>query len=259
MHRDASCGIVWDRVGSCGIVRVRAWTQLHPKTHGQHAQRAARGWRPIGRGTLLLVAVSRLPQQTRQPQALGLWWHAPPGTPGADVPDLDRVWRAYVRRYDLEHTFRFPETNAQWDHPAGAPPRTSRPLDLARRAGLHPVAPGATAHPRSSAALAASSARRQADPGARPTRGFAPPATAARPGARAKTLWTLPWASQRQTLGARDALSGPHQGPPQRVRRRLNQATRSSFSSQRPPSGFVARLLMVKSQAQDARPNGALR
>jgi hypothetical protein len=87
-----------------GTVRVRAWTQLHPKTHGQHAQRDARGWRPMVRGTLLLVEVNRVPQQTREPQALWLWWHSPPAS---EVPNLDRVWRAYVRRFDLEHTFRF--------------------------------------------------------------------------------------------------------------------------------------------------------
>jgi hypothetical protein len=63
--------------GQYGTVRVRAWTGLHPKTHGQHAKRDARGRRPIVRGTLLLVEVSRLPQQTRQPQALWLWWHTP--------------------------------------------------------------------------------------------------------------------------------------------------------------------------------------
>ena len=83
-----------------GTVRVRAWTRLHPKTHGQHAKRDARGRRPIVRGTLLLVEVARLPQQTRQPQALWLWWHTPDDP--ESIPDLDRAWRAYVRRYDLE-------------------------------------------------------------------------------------------------------------------------------------------------------------
>jgi hypothetical protein len=100
-----------------GTVRVRAWTHLHPKTHGVHAQRDARGWRPIVRGTLLLVEVSRLPQQTRAPQALWLWWHAPPGTPETEVPDLNRVWRAYVRRFDSEHTFRFLKQTLNWTLP----------------------------------------------------------------------------------------------------------------------------------------------
>ena len=106
-----------------GTVRVRAWTGLHPKTHGQHAQRDAHGRRPIVRGTLLLVEVSRLPQQTRQPQALWLWWHTPQD--GDSIPNLDRAWRAYVRRFDVEHTFRFLKQTLNWTlprvrHPAQA-------------------------------------------------------------------------------------------------------------------------------------------
>jgi hypothetical protein len=38
---------------------------------------------------------------TRSVKTLWLWW-AGPGR-----PDLDRCWRAYIRRFDLEHTFRF--------------------------------------------------------------------------------------------------------------------------------------------------------
>jgi hypothetical protein len=98
-----------------GAVRVRAWTGLHPKTHGVHAQRDTRGRRPIVRGTLLLVEVSRLPQQTREPQALWLWWHTPQD--GDSVPNLDRAWRAYVRRFDVEHTFRFLKQTLNWTLP----------------------------------------------------------------------------------------------------------------------------------------------
>jgi hypothetical protein len=64
-------------------VRVRAGERgpgCIPRRKAQQAQQArqtpqrdARGRRPIVRGTLLVVAVSRLPQQTRQPQALWLW------------------------------------------------------------------------------------------------------------------------------------------------------------------------------------------
>jgi len=97
-----------------GCVRVRAWAGLHPRTQGEHAQRDERGRRPIVRGTLLLVEVSRLPQQTRTPEALWLWWHGPDDLP---VPDLDRAWRAYVRRFDLEHTFRFLKQTLNWTLP----------------------------------------------------------------------------------------------------------------------------------------------
>jgi len=147
-----------------GTVRVRAWTQLHPKTHGVHAQRDARGWRPVVRGTLLLVEVSRLPQQTREPQALWLWWHAPPGAPEAQVPNLDRIWRAYVRRFDLEHTFRFLKQTLNWTLPRVRYPeqadrwtwlvllaytqlRLARPLAEDHPLPWQPVQPAATRTP----------------------------------------------------------------------------------------------------------------
>jgi hypothetical protein len=151
--------------GQYGTVRVRAWTGLHPKTHGQHAQRDRRGRRPIVRGTLLLVEVSRLPGQTRQPQALWLWWHTPQDPDS--IPNLDRAWRAYVRRFDVEHTFRFLKQTLNWTLPRvrhPAPPCAGRSLDLARAAGLHPVASGSPAGQRPAASLATSPADRQTHP-----------------------------------------------------------------------------------------------
>jgi hypothetical protein len=60
--------------------------------------------------TLILVEVGGLPRPTRIPQALWLWWHAPDGQP----LDLDFLWRADVRRFDLEHTFRFLKQTRGW-------------------------------------------------------------------------------------------------------------------------------------------------
>ncbi len=95
-----------------GHVRVRAWAGLHAKTQN-HPGHGTRGPRPIKRGTLLLVEVGRLPQRPRKPQALWLWWHGPRGA----TPDLDLLWRAYVRRFDLEHTFRFLKQTLGWTTP----------------------------------------------------------------------------------------------------------------------------------------------
>src|SRR5260370_10153584 len=47
-----------------------------------------------------------------------------------------------------------PQTSAHLDAAARAPPRTGRPLDLARRAGLHAVASGSTARTRPATAMA---------------------------------------------------------------------------------------------------------
>jgi hypothetical protein len=97
-----------------GSVRVRAWAKLHPKVHN-HAGRGSRGPLPIVVGTLILVEVERLPrgESRRKPRVLWLWWHGPEGT----RPDLDLIWRSYVRRFDLEHTFRFLKQSMGWTTP----------------------------------------------------------------------------------------------------------------------------------------------
>lgn len=93
-----------------GRVRVRAWAGLHGKP-GQDTRRPPRAHKPVVPGTLLLVEVSRLPGRTRKPQVLWLWWHGP------GAPELSIVWRAYVRRFDLEHTFRFIKQILNWTVP----------------------------------------------------------------------------------------------------------------------------------------------
>jgi hypothetical protein len=93
-----------------GQVRVRAWAGLHAKVQN-HATKGTRGPKPIIRGTLVRVEVSRLPQQTREPQVLWLWWQGP------GSPALDLLWRAYVRRFDQEHTFRFVKHTLGWTTP----------------------------------------------------------------------------------------------------------------------------------------------
>jgi DDE superfamily endonuclease len=97
-----------------GSVRVRAWAEMHPKVHN-HAGRGTRGLLPIVVGTLILVEVERLPrgERRREPRVLWLWWHGPEGT----APDLDLLWRSYVRRFDLEHTLRFLKQSMGWTTP----------------------------------------------------------------------------------------------------------------------------------------------
>ena len=94
-----------------GTVRVRAWAKMHPKVQN-HEGRGSRGPLPIVVGTLILVEVERLPrgERRREPRVLWLWWHGPEGT----APDLDLIWRSYVRRFDLEHTFRFLKQSMGW-------------------------------------------------------------------------------------------------------------------------------------------------
>jgi hypothetical protein len=63
------------------------------------------------RGTVILVEVARLPRESRKPKKLWLWWH------GEGEADLDLLWRAYVRRFDLEHTIRFLKQTLGWTTP----------------------------------------------------------------------------------------------------------------------------------------------
>jgi hypothetical protein len=93
-----------------GAVTVKAWAGLHPKQH-RHPGHGSRGPRPIVRGTVIRVQVQRVPARTRPPKVLWLWWAGP------GQPDLDRAWRAYTRRFDLEHTVRFAKQTLGWTTP----------------------------------------------------------------------------------------------------------------------------------------------
>jgi DDE superfamily endonuclease len=93
-----------------GSVTVAAWGGLHPKQQ-RHPGHGSRGPRPIVRGTVIRVQVERVPAKTRPPKVLWLWWAGP------GALDLDLVWRAYVRRFDLEHTVRFCKQTLGWTTP----------------------------------------------------------------------------------------------------------------------------------------------
>jgi hypothetical protein len=97
-----------------GAVHVRAWANLHPKVRS-HEGRGSCGPLPIVVGTLVLVEVERLPrgERRREPRVLWLWWHGPKEA----TPNLELIWRSYVRRFDLEHTLRFLKQTFGWTTP----------------------------------------------------------------------------------------------------------------------------------------------
>jgi hypothetical protein len=95
-----------------GTVTVQAWSGLHPNQH-RHPGHGSGAPRPIVRGTIIRVAVQRIPAKTRPPKVLWLWWSGPAGC----ALDLDLAWRAYVRRFDLEHTIRFAKQTLGWTTP----------------------------------------------------------------------------------------------------------------------------------------------
>jgi hypothetical protein len=86
-----------------GMVTVRAW-------HGLHQALSRQGWwsdypreqeLPIVPGTVLQVTVERLPHGRTPHQDLWLWHTGPL------APDIDLLWKAYLRRFDQEHFHRF--------------------------------------------------------------------------------------------------------------------------------------------------------
>ena len=95
-----------------GHVSVQAWHGLHPRLQSR-GRWAGDDGPPIVRGSVIRVAVEHLPKPTgRALKTLWLWWSGP-GT-----PDLDVCWRAYLRRFDLEHTYRFAKQALGWTAPA---------------------------------------------------------------------------------------------------------------------------------------------
>jgi DDE superfamily endonuclease len=97
-----------------GNVSVTAWHRLHPKLHRRKGTRwADHDASPIVRGTIIRVEVEHLPKaDTRAKKMLWLWWSGP------GSPDLDLCWRAYLRRFDLEHTYRFVKNTLGWTSPS---------------------------------------------------------------------------------------------------------------------------------------------
>src|SRR5438132_646296 len=106
MHDSWTAPLDVQRVPAGGNVHAVAAAQIQ-----NHARRGSYRSRPTVRGTLVLVEVERLPRQTRIPRRLWLWWRGP------DQPDLAVVWRAYVHRFDLEHTYRFCKQTLNWTTP----------------------------------------------------------------------------------------------------------------------------------------------
>ena len=111
-----------------GSVRVRCWSGLHPKTR-RIGERYGCERAPVVRGCVVLVEVGKLPRQTRKPKKLWLWWS------GEGEADLDLIWRAYCRRFDLEHMIRFLKQALGW-----TTPRFRHPEQADRRTWLVLVA-----------------------------------------------------------------------------------------------------------------------
>ncbi|MGW1766109.1 NF041680 family putative transposase [Streptomyces sp. NPDC002073] len=95
-----------------GTAHAMAWDRLHPRLTTRSAWIDHDAELPIIEGTLIRLQVDRLPGGG---DPLPLWlWSSVTGLIGADV---DLRWQAFLRRFDLEHTFRMIKQNLGWTRP----------------------------------------------------------------------------------------------------------------------------------------------
>lgn len=96
-----------------GKAEARAWDRMHPRlTHRGPWLNHTEEELPVLHGTLLRLKVERLPGD-RDPKPVWLWCSASAATPA----DVDRWWQSFLRRFDLEHTFRLMKQTLGWTAP----------------------------------------------------------------------------------------------------------------------------------------------
>jgi hypothetical protein len=95
-----------------GRATVRAWDRLHPLLTRRSAWTDHLAELPVIEGTVIRLQVDHL-RGDRNPRPIWLWWSATDAT----AADVDRLWQAFLRRFDLEHTFRMFKQTLGWTTP----------------------------------------------------------------------------------------------------------------------------------------------
>jgi hypothetical protein len=92
-----------------GRALARSWDRLHPRLTHRSAWVAQTGALPIIEGTLIRLETEHLPSGAI-PKPVWLWWSGTDATPA----DVDRLWQSFLRRFDIEHTFRLLKQTLGW-------------------------------------------------------------------------------------------------------------------------------------------------
>jgi hypothetical protein len=95
-----------------GMAEATAWDRVHPRLTHRSAWLDHDGGLPVIEGTLIRLQVDHLPGD-RDPKPVWLWSSATGAAPG----QVDRLWQAFLRRFDLEHTFRLFKQVLGWTIP----------------------------------------------------------------------------------------------------------------------------------------------
>jgi DDE superfamily endonuclease len=204
-----------------GTVRVTAWDRVHPRLYKDSAWHDHPGKIPLIEGTVI-----QLRPGGRELKPAWLW----ASVTGAAAAEVAVLWQAYLRRFDIEHTFRFFKQVLGWNTPLLRDPAAADRwtwLIIAAYAQL-----------RLAAALAADLRlpwQRPQDPGAmtpaRVRRGFravreqaGTPAAPPKPGA----------AGPGRPQGSKNRHKAPRHGVGKRHLKRANRAKR--HANTKPPS-----------------------
>jgi len=91
-----------------GTVQVRAWDRVHAKLDRDSAWHDHPGKLPVIEGTLI-----QLRPGCRELRPMWLW----ASVTGAGPGEIAALWQAYLRRFGIEHTFRFFKQVLGWDAP----------------------------------------------------------------------------------------------------------------------------------------------
>jgi hypothetical protein len=95
-----------------GKAAAQAWDRLHPRLTRRAAWLDHDRPLPVIEGTVIRLTVEKLPSGGVN-KPLWLWW----SKTGATEVDVDRCWQSFLRRFDLEHTFRALKQTLGWTRP----------------------------------------------------------------------------------------------------------------------------------------------
>jgi DDE superfamily endonuclease len=95
-----------------GTARAMAWERLHQQLAARAGWENHDGELPVIEGTLIRLQVDQLPGD-RSPDPLWLW----ASRAAACADEVDRAWQAFLRRFDIEHMFRFFKQQLGWTRP----------------------------------------------------------------------------------------------------------------------------------------------
>lgn len=95
-----------------GAATAQGWDRLHPRLTRRAAWLDHEGPLPIIEGTVIRLTVEKLPSGGVN-KPVWLWWSGTDATP----QDIDRCWQSFLRRFDLEHTFRLLKQTLGWTRP----------------------------------------------------------------------------------------------------------------------------------------------